>query len=75
MARPLQGMEVNAIGTRNIIQVASQLVKMLQRLVSASSSGVRTARNLPGRNGDYRRPHLPPTLNTDFGRFVMKEWG
>ena len=73
MARPLQGMEVNVIGTRNIIQAASQLGSTLQRLVLAQFCSVRTARNLPGETViPTSLTYLP--ISTDFGRFVMKEW-
>lgn len=62
MARPLQGMEVNVIGTRNVIQAASKL-DSLQRLVLASSSAVYGPRDLyPGETVTTDVPYLPPNL-------------
>ena len=83
MARPLQGMEVNVIGTRNVIQAASQLGSTLQRLVLASSSAVYGPREIyPGETVTTDVPYLPPNLygfwkicNEGMGQAFHRETG
>ncbi len=83
MSKPLQGMEVNVIGTRNVVQAASRLGDRLERLVLASSSGVYGPREMyPGETVKTDVPYLPPNLygywkvcNEGMGQAFHRETG
>tara|TARA_B100000945_G_scaffold318118_1_gene322290 strand:- start:910 stop:1902 length:993 start_codon:yes stop_codon:yes gene_type:complete len=83
MAHPLQGMEVNVIGTRNVVQAAYQLGDRLQRLVLASSSAVYGPREMyPDETVTTDVPFLPPNLygfwkicNEAMGQAFYRETG
>ncbi|MEL0096042.1 MAG: NAD-dependent epimerase/dehydratase family protein [Planctomycetaceae bacterium] len=83
MARPLQGMEVNVVGTRNVVQAAAELGDSLRRLVLASSSAVYGPRDMyPGETVATNVPYLPPNLygywkvcNEGMGQAFHRETG
>ncbi len=83
MARPLQGMEVNVIGTRNVVQAAYQLGDKLERLVLASSSAVYGPREMyPKETVTTDVPYRPANLygywkvcNEGMGQAFHRETG
>ena len=83
MARPLQGMEVNVIGTRNVVQAAYQLGDKLERLVLASSSAVYGPREMyPNETVTTDVPYRPANLygfwkvcNEGMGQAFHRETG
>ena len=83
MAHPLQGMEVNVVGTRNVVQAAYQLGDRLERLVLASSSAVYGPRDMyPGETVMADVPYRPANLygywkicNEGMGQAFHRETG